>query len=135
MTLYTYSDVVSRIKGIIDIEGEGFVYQVDSSPSGLGCYYARNGKPDCIVGHLLVELGVPVKELEDHSSDPSGPHNFSHGPIGSHFDALIQEFGIQFDERAAVYLMTLQNRQDKQYSWGESDKEAKLEVGRISYSQ
>ncbi len=51
--------------------GGDFVYQpvwVDE-PRYLTCLYARDGAPDCIVGHVLAAAGVRPRELEAMRDD------------------------------------------------------------------
>lgn len=120
MTFYSYEDVVSRIQGIIDVAGADHVY-VRRDDRNVPCLYACEGKPDCIVGHLLVQLGIPVEDLEYNPSfEPGTKYDLSTEGIGTHFQHLHINRNISFDREGEQFLRVLQSEQDSELSWGEA---------------
>ena len=121
MAVYDVDAVKSKIAHIIETahpeKGEYvYTYQVN-----LGwCAYANLGKPSCIVGHLLVQLGVPVEIMD--ASIEGAP--MADGIIIKHWDRLAQDYNLHFTEAAREFLYIIQVHQDDQVSWGESFKAA-----------
>ena len=126
MSLHTYEDVVARIERIIDVKGTDFVYEIHQD-SPIICFYALNGKPDCIVGHLLVELGVPVEVLEYEGTRDlnAWDHDFASDTISNHWAALESQYALAFTDEARTYLRALQSNQDNGRTWGWSNMDAK----------
>lgn len=54
--------VLRLMEAVVNKMGADYVYPERE----LGCQYVRDGQPSCIVGHVLVEAGVPVDEIGKH---------------------------------------------------------------------
>ncbi len=96
---------------------ENFVY-----PSEGGCHYQLDGKPSCVVGKILSELGWSGEDLKVLDR-PEGDHT---GVIGE----WIENGDIQADYAATQFLSTLQWHQDVSFPWGDALAKAKLQVNR-----
>lgn len=125
MKTYTYDETLAKLKEIVKNKGEEFVYYgKPESPDDVACYYVKNGKPDCGVGHVLVAFGVPSSLLEEH------------GTFGSTFaDSLLGQLKyhkiVAFDSRARSLLVAFQRCQDARISWGKSLQEAIEYVSKV----
>lgn len=118
MKSYSLANVKSRIKAIIDAKGADHVYKKRYTSAGaMGCTYAYDGQPDCIVGHLLVELGVPVEHLDYTSVER---RDFSDHTISGAEYEIAREYGIEFTSDALDFLTGVQAMQDAGESWGAS---------------
>lgn len=118
MAIHTLEDVKSRLRRIIDAKGADYVYQQRETRNGsYGCLYAYNNEPDCIVGHLLVEIGVPVRDLDYNNPDREP---FSNGFINDQQieEALTNLYDIRFDPEVVTFLSEIQYQQDGGTSWG-----------------
>lgn len=96
-------------------KGADFVYE----RRALSCRYAHEGKPDCIVGHVLVYLGVPAERLtciEGMAFDMTILH---HVEI---------EFGLAFTSKAVMALSIAQSEQDSGTPWALAVAEARRAV-------
>lgn len=119
MTQYTLEDVQSKVSAIIDAAGSDFVYKHRKNPNGsTGCYYAYNGMPDCIVGRLLAELGVPVADMEEEGVETL-ERVFS-DYIAKLYSVLSDQYDLDFTFEARHFLDELQFRQDQGDTWGEA---------------
>lgn len=118
MTTYSLANVKSRIKSIIDAKGAGHVYKKRiTAGCTMGCVYAYDGQPDCIVGYLLAELGVPVADMDYTSVERL---SFSDHTISRAEDDIAREYGIEFTSDAIDFLTGIQAMQDAGESWGAS---------------
>lgn len=89
--------------------GGDFVYQpvwVDE-PRYLTCLYARDGAPDCIVGHVLAAAGVRPRELEAMRDD------------GIEDLYRADRLPIDLTLGALAVLHTAQQSQDRGCPWGD----------------
>jgi len=120
MPEYTLEEVQPRIATIVDAKGPDFIYQKRSTSGGpaLGCFYAHEGKPDCIVGHLLVELGVPVEVLDPTSG--KSVNDLASLRVSEIEYQLKRLYNITFTWDAMSFLDDLQYRQDMGQPWGEA---------------
>lgn len=119
MTEYNFETVVSKLQAIVDAKGADHVYQQrENGVTGdKGCMYVYGGQPDCLVGHLLVELGVPGADLDYLNPDRE---EISEIPIHAAEQRLEGKYGISFSPSASSLLSEVQSRQDRGYAWGEA---------------
>lgn len=121
MAVYGVDEVKSKIAHIIETAHPEKGEYVYVHPANWGwCAYADLGKPSCILGHLLVQLGVPVEIMD--ASIEGAP--MTDGIILKHWDRLAQDYNLHFTPAAREFLYIIQAEQDDQVSWGEAFKAA-----------
>jgi hypothetical protein len=69
----THEDVLRVMAEVVEEYGQDYVYQ----ECGEMCVYIKGGKPSCLIGHVLVRLGVDVGFLTDRNSSRISSHKFS----------------------------------------------------------
>lgn len=122
MRTYSYEETLAMLKSAVALKGEDFVYYGDPDNCyDSACYYVKNGEPDCIVGHVLVEVGVKPEDL-------SFGGRYGHGFAGSVVSMLEEDGVVAFPGKAKALLISVQSRQDVHRPWGESLANAKLVV-------
>lgn len=118
----TYAETLELFRQPIALKGEDYVYERnDSDDDTLVCYYAKNGEPSCIVGHVLHALGVSIEDMT---------HGYRRGPlsegfIGENLLKLTELYGLQFDTQSTVFMSRIQRHQDNEEPWGEAYSAAK----------
>jgi len=119
MTSYNAAETIALLHKVVESKGSDYFYP-EYYDSGLGCYYAKDGEPSCIVGHVLFELGVPVSAMtySEDETEPSG--NLSSGTVSTLFETLNGEYGIYFTPAARHALSAAQATQDARFTWGEA---------------
>jgi hypothetical protein len=125
ITLHS-TNVLEKLRETIDRHGGDDVhYQqrakelgMPHSPSGgkTSCIYAYGSKPACLIGCLLVDLGVPVETFDNDL-------NYSLG-VTSLVRRLHERGLLDVDVATVRVLETAQDAQDRDLSWGESYKAA-----------
>jgi hypothetical protein len=100
----------------------GFDYMYPPSWTVRGeystCLYARDGKPDCIIGLALAKSGMPVEVLQTLGGNRlAGLYSAHRLPIDLTLGAL-------------AVLSTAQRVQDEGHSWGVALRQATLIAGR-----
>lgn len=105
-------DSKALVEEVRSIAGEhsGHIYQ-DKDPNhpNTSCFYERNGKPSCIMGQALFNLGVPIETLSAMDIKTGGIYEFL--TISEHStDAL--------DDDVLMWLNSVQNLQDNLKPWG-----------------
>lgn len=86
------------------------------------CDYVRDGKPSCIVGHVLFRAGVPIEILM-----VLDPNKFGAGIGAESLNLPGACRGLVFDvtDEAAEFLSVVQRNQDQGKSWGECAEQAR----------
>jgi hypothetical protein len=97
-----YSTTLRLVNEIIAEHGEDYVYEAP----GPSCMYVSDGRPSCIVGHVLTRHGVDITSWEDENTNT--------GDIAN----LIDEGAVSASDDAHVFLMVLQRLQDQGHPWG-----------------
>jgi hypothetical protein len=87
----------------------GHIYQdKDTDNPNTSCFYQREGKPSCIMGHALFNLGVPIATLQAMDTHTGGIYEFLTlgftTPLASH--------------ETLMWLNSVQNLQDNLKPWG-----------------
>lgn len=114
----TYTTAVEILDGLVEEFGSDYVY----TKSEFGkCDYVRDGEPSCIVGHVLVKVGVPIERLRQADTACFG------GGIGAGklLIELEDEGTLKYDSYARVLLRQAQDAQDDSIEWGEAVKYGK----------
>ena len=116
------SEIEQEVRSIAE-KNPDFVY--DRPDPNRGCLYAYDGKPSCIVGHALSNLGVEIEFLQhlDTAID---------GGVGV-LEALqtYDEFEID-DDQAADLVSLVQNFQDSGVPWGQAVEAAEEEAAKMA---
>lgn len=61
-----------ELRAVIHEAGEHYCYQRRSTLEGNGCRYVYHGQGDCVVGRVLVRMGIPVGTLDRHEGTNAG---------------------------------------------------------------
>lgn len=123
-----YDEAVALLKRAVAEKGENYVYTRDAVYNS--CQYVRDGKPSCIVGHVIgyaswdaLEIVAEI-ERKRGSSWPavdlqidSKPHDLQE--LSSESYTAIP---VRFTEAAAELLREVQLQQDNGESWGNALK-------------
>lgn len=96
---------------VVEAYGEDTVYERVPHHTGSRCVYVNEGKPSCLVGHVLVRAGCQVDVLQRF--DDGVPAGVIHWHIP------------QVSGDAARVLDAAQTSQDIGYTWGEALEAAK----------
>jgi hypothetical protein len=118
MTINLTASVVREgLLALVEQEGEDFVYEGVKQHDGYPkCVYVRNGEPDCIVGRLLANLGVPVDRLVEADED-----QYMTGVPAAQLLGELREEGVitlATGEGVANALAQVQHLQDSRIAWG-----------------
>jgi hypothetical protein len=94
----------------VSVKGGDYIYDEDAEDGE--CSYIIDGRPSCIVGHILVDLGYSPEQI----------HEFEGHSAVSAIDALEENSSlpIEFSIDAKSYLERVQDRQDMKVPWGEA---------------
>ena len=116
------TEIEQEVRSIAE-KNPDFVYE-RPDPNGW-CRYVYDGKPSCIVGHALANLGVELEFLQhlDTAID---------GGVGA-LEALqtYDEFEID-DNQAADLISLVQNLQDSGVPWGQAVEQAEGEAAMMA---
>lgn len=102
--------LVQEVKRIAEANPD-FVYQ---RPPGSGCVYVHDGRPSCLIGRALWNLGAIDADFENAVDDRARRVN-QFGVMG-----LLELLGLSLSSDESVLLMTIQDRQDDGLPWGEA---------------
>jgi hypothetical protein len=124
-------EAVELIRHAVKLKGSDYV-DPRSGPMGHGCQYVNGttGQPLCIVGHALVELGVPTDALikapeidnlialpYDREGDPTGePGRIKYLSGGG----LAEVEDLEFTPEAVGAFEAAQSTQDAGDTWGQA---------------
>lgn len=95
-----------------------------SLKQGMGCRYVRSGKPSCIVGRALAELGVPLQVLKN--LDNTFDSTIQNGGYG-----FLRGNGVLLDAYAAEAFAYAQGAQDGGDLWSVALDKAREQVQRM----
>lgn len=115
MKTITHDDALRALNEAVKVKGYDFVYD---RREGNSCYNVWNGKPDCIVGHALVWLGVPIEWFEEESRANDGAYDVCNA-------LSLDEMFVVGDDALDLF-REVQDSQDNQVPWGEAVTRAHL---------
>lgn len=122
MQTIEYDDALRALNQAVADKGYGYVYPRDER--GGFCYNVWEGNPDCIVGHALSWLGVPVEWFtEAREGSHWGRENDSAYDVCTTL-AVSNMFNLT--EEARDLLADVQRLQDEGVPWGEAVTRAHL---------
>ena len=98
MERLTFNQVKEDLLDIIKEVSEDYVYQ--TGPEGT-CEYYRNGKPSCLVGHVLDRHPESVKEIHE----------------GVGIDGLVRGVQVSATSKATELMEWVQTDQDNGIPW------------------
>lgn len=108
-TLY---DAIEAVRETVEAFGEGYVYGEHYDD----CYYSVNGKPACLVGHVLAKWGVLPGDVDSSMCDVKG--NRSNLYAGRLLQTMEGRGELNVDYDARTFLSKVQGAQDRDKSWG-----------------
>lgn len=94
-------------------ENPDYIYKRDHRDGG--CHYVVDGKPSCLLGHALWNLGVIGADFTKRF-DSDG--NNALDDLGIEF--LLEELRLELDFEEINYLGQVQGRQDSGRPWGKA---------------
>jgi hypothetical protein len=125
ITLHS-TNVLEKLRETIDQHGgDGVRYQQRAKELGMptrpdgtktSCIYVYGNKPACLIGCLMVDLGLSIETIEPDL-------NYSVG-VTTLLRRLSAKGVIETDEATVRVLETAQDAQDRDLSWGEAYKAA-----------
>ncbi|AGY47121.1 hypothetical protein CN1A_12 [Clavibacter phage CN1A] len=121
------NNVIELLEAAVDKKGREYV-----DPDALShtrCSYAKDGAPSCIVGHVLVDLGVPVEELTDSGLGEVSELFNDNDPYYVEIVSRVTATG-----PALEVLSKAQAVQDQQGTWGDAlDSARRLQERRLQH--
>jgi hypothetical protein len=100
-------------------KGVNYVYTADIKPDDQYVYVNDDGTPGCIVGHVLLDLGVPASAFL-HGSVP-GLFGTAERINVTRFGMMKDALPIEFADNRVLYALTrAQELQDDGAAWGEA---------------
>lgn len=115
MRVVTYEETLRALNEVVREKGYKYAYPRERRGA---CYNVFEGEPDCIVGHVLVRLGVPIEWFDTDSRD--------NADVGDVCKALYLQDLFEFEEDAKDLLGYSQAAQDNAIPWGEAVTRAHL---------
>lgn len=126
------NEVLAKLRETIDRHGGDDVhYQQRAKEIGLpnrfdvidkaGCVYAYNNKPACLIGCLMVDLGLPVSTFDRRLNENVGAFSL--------FSELTRQGLVETDETTVKALVAAQDAQDRDMTWGEAYTAAQQTLG------
>jgi len=109
-------EVTEAFKAVVAEHGHDMIYSRDLEPGeSIYCKYVVDGKPSCLVAHILHRLGVPLDYLAVREGVDATRVLGRCGP-----DAPVDVTGlnISVSVRAANALSAAQSSQDAGHCWG-----------------
>ena len=128
----TFDKAVQYLKEAVELKGENHVYEqvpVNWSKddpeelNGPSCLYAKDGQPDCIVGHVLAKAGVPIEDMTwvyGERQESPRQTKYSHGTAYNVLERLEFHGVLKADGNTKRLLTIVQGRQDDGMPWGEA---------------
>lgn len=117
---------------IVDAAGDDYVYErlpvhrVEGIPDVGECRYVDNGKPSCLVGHVLFRAGAQVSDLEKLDNVGVGAEELSSAVYTYDDDDNVSAaITLDVSREAATMLSRVQGMQDNGDSWGECARVAR----------
>jgi hypothetical protein len=102
------NSVVEEVRSIAAKNPDHIYTDKDTSNPNSSCFYERNGKPSCIMGQALFNLGVPIETLSAMDRQTGGIFSF----------LLTDGVSLRKESNTLYWLCTVQNLQDNLYAWG-----------------
>lgn len=98
----TWQEVMKMLRDIANRQPLGYCYD----RGGHACVYRWEGKPSCIIGHLLAELGVQLSAADEGKNIHALLHDGKHDHIAA-----------RFEEQAMLFMAAVQALQDRGMPW------------------
>jgi hypothetical protein len=118
----THEDVLRVMTEVVDEYGHDYVYVYENA--GIGCAYIKDGQPSCLIGHVLVRLGVEVSYLTERNSARIESHLFD-----SH------ETDHPWTPEAGSVMEAAQLLQDMGETWGEALAAARRRAEKLAMAK
>lgn len=115
MRVVTYEETLRALNEAVRERGYNYVYPRNNR--GV-CYNVFQGKPDCIVGWVMIRLGVPIEWFKEDTRENDN--------VGDVCRALFFQKMFEFEEAALDLLTDVQISQDSGSTWGVSVTRAHL---------
>lgn len=125
----SYEQLKTDLLSLAASVGDEYAYK---APPEAGCqYFDKNGKPGCIIGHVLAIHGVQREDLERFKR-PNTPLSYEDGnlptwPNESNVSTLVRVNALAFtDEVAKDLAISAQQQQDAGIPWSDAVPDAIL---------
>lgn len=116
MRVVTYEETLRALNEAV--REKGYKYTYGRRGPSMFCYNTWHGQPDCIVGHVMVRLGVPIEWFDVDNRD--------NDDVGDVCKALYLQDLFEFEDEAKDLLGYAQSAQDNNVAWGEAVTRAHL---------
>lgn len=133
--MLTKANVLEQLRAAVVLKGKDYRYTKDKANLIQGsetCVtdyaYERDGQPSCIVGHVLIGLGVdPAVFLKDYVNPTADEVSTVNATKFEHCHDILP---IAAENNAVLKaLIAAQRRQDQGMTWGEALVAAKYALG------
>lgn len=111
---FTLDDVLNATRKVVEEHGGDFVYVPERHGYSNGCVYAKDGKPSCLVGHVINVLDPDQFEFIAHREDGGTSKTVAELTAYGWMD------GNFWTKDAAIAMLAAQNVQDGGGTWGEA---------------
>lgn len=119
----TPDNVIAALEQAVEKKGADYIY-TDEIEEGGYCY-VENGVPSCIVGHVLISLGVDPLAFDALVLDSRIDAEFGQQSLNtSKFNHIAYRLPINVSEPLISALRSAQSSQDAGLPWGRAAAEA-----------
>lgn len=124
MKTITREMALSALNEAVKVKGYNYVYE---RRAGSYCYNVWEGNPDCIVGHALIWLGVPIEWFNEDSR--------ANDPAQEVCSLLGYDDMFDVEPEAIALFNRVQAMQDSGIPWGEAVTRAHLGIDWLDHPQ
>jgi hypothetical protein len=126
----TYEKALSAMRGAVADRGADYVYpESEKTFAGTCQYLTEDGRASCLVGEVLVRVGVPAESLPKWIPGERSS-SLEAVPMASSLLGNLESAGVLTFERnrTQVFLDTAQDEQDNGQTWGVALERAEAAV-------
>lgn len=130
--MLTKANVLEQLRAAVALKGKDYRYTEDPANRGgespTDYAYERDGQPSCIVGHVLIGLGMDPAVFREDYVNPIADETSTVN--ATKFTHCHDDLPIKAESSAVLRaLITAQSRQDQGMTWGEALVAAKYALG------
>lgn len=134
---------MDALRNVVEAKGANYIYK---KPDGITCEYEHEGKPSCLVGHALVEMGFDIdfiRAMDDRERPYSDFRSVfvaaedsveqdGGGRFADIDQAEVKRFLESFDGASRQAFLEAQAMQDRGHTWGAALVSAEITFARQS---